>query len=178
MEPYLGQIEAFAFNFAPRGWAMCQGQLLPIAQNQALFAVLGTTYGGDGVRTFALPDLRSRLAIGAGQGIGLSPRALGQVAGQEQHTLVVAEMPGNHTHAVNAVNNGTAGGTNVPGPTVLPASGYAAEAGNPPENVYGPPGGAGMGGLGQTGGQPHENRMPFLGLNYCIALSGVFPSQN
>ena len=179
-QPFLGDIEAFSFNFAPKGWAICAGQLLPINQNQALFSLLGTTFGGDGRTTFALPDLRGRIANGAGQGQGLAPYALGQTGGQESHTLTLNEMPaGGHTHAIAAVNNGATGGTNVPGPAVTLASGYSSQTGSPTVNIYGPaPPTIAMGALAPTGGQAHENRMPFLALNYCIALQGVFPSRN
>src|SRR5215472_3870294 len=105
-QPFLSQIEAFPFNFAPKGWALCAGQLLPINQNQALFSLLGTTFGGDGRTNFALPDLRGRLANGFGQGTGLSNYTLGQRGGEETHTLTVTETPA-HNHSVNAVKNGT-----------------------------------------------------------------------
>jgi microcystin-dependent protein len=178
MQPFLGQIEAFAFNFAPKGWVQCAGQLLPIAQYQALFSLLGTTYGGNGVANFALPDLRGRVGAGAGSGPGLTPRTLGTVAGEETHTLLIAEVPP-HTHLLNAVVNGTSGGTPVPGPGVLLASGYSSETGSPATNVYGSGGTAvAMGALATTGGGPHENRMPSLVLNYCMAMQGVFPSPN
>lgn len=178
MEPFVGQIEAFAFTFPPRGWALCGGQILPISQNQALFALLGTNFGGDGRNNFALPNLQGRVAIGEGPGQGLTWRLLGQFGGEETHTLVLDEV-GPHTHTLNAVANGTAGGTNVPGPGVTLASGYTNETGTPVVNVYG----SGntpiaMGALPSVGGQPHENRMPFLGMNYCIALQGIFPSRN
>jgi len=179
-EPYLGEIEAFSFGFAPKGWALCAGQILPIAQNTALFSLLGTTYGGDGIRTFALPDLRGRIANAFGQGPGLQPYNLGQTGGQETHTLLLSEMAaGGHTHAVAAVNNGTAGGGNLPGPTVTLGSGYANEAGAPAVNIYSSAAPTiTMGSLAPAGGQPHENRMPYLGLSYCIALQGIFPSRN
>ena len=112
-QPFLSQIEAFPFNFAPKGWAFCAGQLMPINQNQALFALLGTTFGGDGRTTFALPDLRGRLANGFGQGAGLANYTLGQRAGEEAHTLTTAETP-THSHLVNADNNGTTGGSSTP----------------------------------------------------------------
>src|SRR5579872_5848574 len=110
--PFLGEIRMFAGNFAPLGFAFCQGQTLSISQNQALFALLGTTYGGNGTTTFNLPDLRGRLGLGFGQGLGLSAYALGAVGGQEAHQLLASEVP-SHTHTLNAVNNGQAGGTNV-----------------------------------------------------------------
>jgi microcystin-dependent protein len=173
-------IEAFAFNFAPRGWAMCAGQTLSIAQNQALFALLGTTYGGDGVATFNLPDLRGRNVLGFGQGPGLSSYALGAAGGQESHQLVTGEVPA-HAHTLNATNNGQANGTNIPSSTVLMGSGYGIEANNPVENIYGASPSVAMAAsaVGSAGSnQPHENRMPFLTINYCIALQGVFPSRS
>jgi microcystin-dependent protein len=176
-QPFIGQIEAFAFNFAPRNWAICAGQLLPIDQNQALFSLLGTTYGGDGVATFALPDLRGRIANAFGQGPGLAPYELGQTGGEEFHTLVLTEMAaGGHTHAIAATNNGQTG-TNVPSSAVTLGSGYSSEPGSPTVDIYSSAAPTiAMGSLAPTGGQPHENRMPFLGLNYCIALFGIFPS--
>jgi microcystin-dependent protein len=174
-------IEAFGFNYAPRGWAMCAGQTLSIAQYQALFSLLGTTYGGNGQTTFNLPDLRGRLALGFGQGPGLSSYSLGAVGGQESHQLLTTEVP-SHSHTLNATNNGQANGTNVPSGSVLMGSGYGMEANNPVENVYGnaPPTVAmAPGAVGAAGNSlPHENRMPFLTINYCIALQGVFPSRN
>jgi microcystin-dependent protein len=177
-QPFLSQIEAFPFNFPPKGWAFCAGQLLPIAQNQALFALLGTTFGGDGRTNFALPDLRGRLANGFGQGSGLANYTLGQRGGEETHTLTGTETP-LHSHLINADNNGTTGGTSTPGSGVTLGAGYANEAGSPAVNIYSSAAPTiAMGSLGSTGGQQHENRMPFLALNYCIALQGVFPSQN
>jgi microcystin-dependent protein len=179
-EPFLGQIEAFSFGFAPRGWALCAGQVLPIAQYTALFSLLGTYYGGDGVRTFGLPDLRGRLANAFGQGSGLKSYNLGQSGGQETHTLQLNEMAaGGHSHLIAAVNNAAAGGVSVPGPTVTLGSGRANEAGSPAVDIYSTAASTiAMASLAPTGGQPHENRMPFLGLNYCIALQGIFPSRN
>ena len=177
-EPYLSQIEAFPFGFAPKGWALCAGQLVPINQNQALFALIGTYYGGNGTTNFALPDLRGRVANGFGQGPGLSPYNIGQQGGQETHTLSGTETPA-HTHTVNADNNGTTGGTNVPSDAVTLGGGYSGQAGSPAVNIYSSaPPTIGMGSLGPAGGQPHEIRMPYLALNYCIALQGIFPSRN
>jgi microcystin-dependent protein len=180
-DPYLSMIEAFGFNFAPQGWAMCAGQTLSIAQNQALFALLGTTYGGNGTTTFNLPDLRGRLALGFGQGSGLSSYLLGAAGGQEAHQLLASEVP-SHTHALNATNNGQANGTNVPSASVRMGSGYGIETNNPVENIYGnaaPSVAMAAGAVGAAGGGlPHENRMPFLTINYCIALQGIFPSRN
>ncbi len=180
MSPYISMIEAFAFNFAPRGWAMCAGQTLSIAQNQALFALLGTTYGGNGTTTFSLPDLRGRLALGFGQGAGLSPYALGATGGQESHQLVASEVP-THAHSLNATNNGQVNGTNIPSSGVLMGTGYGIEANNPVENIYGASPSVAMaaGAVGSAGGnQLHENRMPFLTINYCMALQGIFPARD
>jgi microcystin-dependent protein len=179
-QPFIGQIEAFAFGFAPKGWALCAGQLLPINQNTALFSLLGTTYGGNGVTTFALPDLRGRTANAFGQGQGLASYNLGQTGGEESHTLVLTEMAaGGHTHTINATNNGQTGGTNVPSSAVALGSGYSSEAGSPAVKIYSSAAPTiAMGSLSPVGGQPHENRMPFLSLNYCIALFGIFPSRN
>ena len=179
-EPFVGQVIAVGFNFAPVGWALCQGQLLPISQNTALFSLLGTTYGGNGTTTFALPDLRGRIANAFGQGPGLQLYNLGQTGGEESHTLVLGEMTaGGHTHAVNATNNGQTGGTNVPSAAVTLGAGYSSETGSPAVNIYSSAAPTiAMGSLGQAGGQPHENRMPFLAMNYCIALQGIFPSRN
>ncbi len=180
-EPFLSMIEAFGFNFAPQGWALCAGQTLPIAQNQALFSLLGTTYGGNGATTFNLPDLRGRIPVGFGQGPGLSPYSLGQAGGQETHQLVSAEAP-SHAHTLNAVSNGQSNGANLPSGTVLMGSGYGIETNNPIENIYSsaaPSAAMGTNAVGPAGGNaPHENRMPFLTINYCIALQGVFPSRN
>ena len=164
-EPFLAEIKIVSFNFAPKGWAQCNGQILPINQNQALFSLLGTTYGGNGQTTFALPDLRSRAPVHEGGGI-----VLGQRTGEENHTLLQGEMPA-HTHTANGVTpNG-----NTPVPT---ADIFAAET----TALYGPtsnlvPLAAGtMSPIG--GSQPHNNMQPFLTLNFCIALQGIFPSHN
>lgn len=170
-EPFIGQISLFGFNFAPRGWAFCQGQILSIAQNTALFSLLGTTYGGNGQTTFALPDLRGRFPNGFGQGPGLSNYDLGQVSGTENATLLQANMP-QHNHPVNCNSEGTttADPTNaVPGNT--PAGQVYASAAS----------GATMlpTMIGLTGGnQPFGILNPYLTLNYCIALQGIFPSRN
>lgn len=167
-EPFLGQIQAFGFNFAPRGWATCDGQILSIAQNTALFSLLGTTYGGNGQTTFALPDLRGRVSLHQGQGPGLTPRSLGEVSGSETVTLISSQMP-QHNHIVNA--NTGAPVDNLPGGQLLASTAIYTTAGpdatmNP--QMIGPAG----------GGQPHNNMQPYLVINWCIALEGIFPSRN
>lgn len=166
MYPYLGELRLFAFNFAPHGWASCDGQILAISQNQALFAILGTTYGGNGQTTFALPDLRDRTPRHVGSGTWL-----GQSGGEAAHTLSVVEIP-QHAHALQA-RSGTAVDS-VPG-------GKAIAAG--PREAFARRGGASTnmaaGRVVPTGGhQPHENRQPFACLQYAIAMQGVFPSQS
>lgn len=165
-EPYLGEIRIFPFSFAPKGWAQCNGQLLPISQNQALFSLLGTTYGGDGRTTFALPDLQGRLAIHMGAGY-----ALGESAGEEAHTLTISEIPF-HDHGFASTNPGT---LTVPGGSSVLAAPKTLE--NQDIKLYAPATDSLM--FGTTGGsQPHENMQPYLVLNYCICVSGVFPSRN
>ncbi|CCF82963.1 phage tail protein [Nitrolancea hollandica] len=163
-EPFLGEVRMVAFSFAPRGWALCDGQLLPINQNQALFSLLGTVYGGDGVRTFALPDLRGRTPVHADTG-----HPLGQASGAETHTLVPAETP-SHTHSVRAAA-ATAASPNPSGDLLA----------KPATPIYGPaknllnllPGTVSM-----NGGQAHENMQPYLVVNFAIALSGIYPTPN
>jgi microcystin-dependent protein len=165
-EPFLAEIKIFSFNFAPKGWAMCNGQLLSISQNQALFSLLGTTYGGDGQTTFALPNLQGRTPVHFGNGI-----VLGERAGEEAHTLVNSEMP-LHTHPASGVSaNGDAP---VPTGAILAAETTA---------MYAPPAAnlvaldpASITAIG--GSQPHNNMQPFLTLNFCIALQGIFPSRS
>ena len=170
-EPYLGEIMLFAGAYAPRGYAFCSGQLLPINQNQALFAILGTQYGGNGQTTFALPDLRGRVAIHQGQGPGLSDYTVGERAGSESYTLIPGEMPA-HTHvarasSANGLFPGPAG--QFPARNVGQIPNYAASA----DSAMTP------GAISITGGgQPHTNMQPYLALNYIIALQGVFPSRN
>jgi microcystin-dependent protein len=170
-EPFLGEIRMFGFNFPPQGWASCDGQTLPISQNTALFSLLGTTYGGDGTTTFALPDLQSRVAIHPGQGIGLSACTAGQAGGTENVTLLPAQMP-THTHSVHA-NNSLA-------EAHRPAGRVLARAGT---DIYaaGPDGSTVMDArmLGDAGGNdPHQNIQPYLVLNFCIALQGIFPARS
>jgi microcystin-dependent protein len=170
-DPFVAEIRIFPFNFAPRGWAFCDGQLLPISQNTALFSLLGTTYGGDGKSTFALPNLQGAAAMHPGQGQGLSLRDLGEMAGSRTVTLIQSEMPV-HAHTLNAQN--------APGDTSLPAGdAYARVIGATP---YRPPGGAQALLAHQAvtpvgGDQPHNNMQPYLTLNFCIALQGVFPPR-
>jgi microcystin-dependent protein len=169
-DPFVAEIRIFPFYFAPKGWAWCDGQLLPLSQNTALFSLLGTTYGGDGKSNFALPDLRGRSPMHHGQGPGLSLRDLGEQGGQATVTLLPSEIP-LHTHGLRAAS--AAGDSGTPGPTVALAPAPAA--------VYGPPSdllAMGEGAIGAAGGgQPHENRQPFLTLYFAIALQGVFPPR-
>jgi microcystin-dependent protein len=166
--PFIGEISLVPYNFAPRGWAFCQGQILSIAQNTALFSLLGTTYGGNGQTTFALPDLRGRAPIGAGQGPGLSNITLGEQAGLESVTLLTTQIP-SHTH--------TAAATQAAATSTRPAGNVPAGGGSYNPTSDGSTLASGF--IGNTGsGQPHENRPPYLGLNYVIALEGVFPSRN
>ena len=167
MDPFIGEIRLVPFNFAPRGWAICAGQLLPINQNQALFALLGTTYGGDGRTTFALPDLRGRIPIGAGQPPDGSDYPLGATGGQETVELTTGQLPG-HSHPVNA---SSAAATSKSPATAYPAGG-GAYAGQRNVRMK-----AAMIGL-TGGGEGHENRQPYLSLNYIIALQGIFPAQS
>jgi microcystin-dependent protein len=163
--PFMSELRIMSFNFAPVGWAECNGQFLPINQNQALFSLLGTMYGGNGQTTFALPDLRGKVPIHVGQGF-----SLGQASGQESHTLTQSEMPA-HTHLAQATSSTAA--TNLPTGNLLASI-------NAPQ--YNPP--SGLTTLAPStvtnvgGSQPHPNQQPFLVLNICIALSGAFPSQN
>lgn len=172
--PFLGEIRAFSFAFAPTGWALCNGQIMQISQNQALFALLGTTYGGNGTQTFALPNLQGRVALHFGGGF-----TQGQIAGEEVVVLTTAQLPA-HTHSVNAAANGTANATNVPGPTVVLGSGSTSQPGNPAVSIYSnSASNVALAPLAATGSnQGHENRMPSLVMNYCIALTGIFPSRN
>lgn len=179
-QPFLGEVKIISWNFAPKAWAFCNGQFLPIAQNQALFSLLGTMYGGNGQTTFALPDLRSRVSMHLGQG-----HTQGERAGEEFHTLTMSEMPA-HTHflqgdantvATSSTNTATSGGSlgqtigTPPTGASFPLSLYTANITNlttlAPQVIT------------NTGGsQAHENRQPFLVLNFIIALQGIFPSRN
>jgi microcystin-dependent protein len=178
---FIGQITMFGGNFAPRGFAFCNGQLLPIAQNQALFSLLGTVYGGNGIQTFALPNLQCNLPIGAGHGRGLSNYAMGQVGGVSSVNLNSTMMP-NHTHVLNATQTPgstlTIGGTSVPGQptgTTSPEF-YASPVSGEPALIQHPMAAGACGPAG--GGQPHTNLMPSLCITFVIALQGLFPSRN
>jgi microcystin-dependent protein len=167
---FLAEIRIFPFNFAPKGWAFCDGQLLPISQNTALFSLLGTTYGGDGKSTFALPDLRGCSPMHPGPGPGLTPRSLGERGGEETVTLNLSQLPA-HSHQLTA---STGASSHTPQSNLLgqPAS----------VQIYGPPGNlvpmAGAAVMPAGGTQPHDNRQPYLALNFIIALQGVFPARS
>lgn len=180
MDEYIGIIKLFAGNFAPRGWAFCQGQIMSIAQNTALFSILGTTYGGNGQTTFALPDLRGRVPLGAGQGPGLPNYDLGELAGEPTHTLITSEIPA-HLHSVKP-NASASDGTDSVGENKFPAvvainvngTGFTA-------NAYGATAETTLGSSDSSltgGSQPHNNMQPYLGLNYIICLEGVYPPHN
>jgi len=172
-QPFLGQLLLVPYNFAPINWQMCNGQVLPIAQNVALFSLLGTTFGGDGTTTYSLPDLRGRVPIHMGQGLGLSPYVLGETLGVESVTLLTEQIPA-HSHSVNASAN--------KGNKASPIGSYPASdaAGVTAEYNSGTPTGvmnAGM--IASTGdSQPHENRQPVLVLTWIIAMDGIFPSRS
>jgi microcystin-dependent protein len=169
-EAFLSEIRMMSFNFAPKGWALCNGQLLPINQNQALFSLLGTTYGGNGQTTFALPNLQGRTPIHMGQGTGLQSHTLGELGGEQVHTLSISEMP-THVHfAQGSKGNGSVAPTSN---NILAAS---------PALIYDPPANLTTlqpGTISNTGGiQVHENMQPYLTINFSIALQGIFPSRN
>lgn len=168
--PFIGQIRMFAGNFAPFGHAFCSGQLQSIAQNTALFALIGTTYGGDGQTTFALPDLQGRMPVHQGQGPGLTPRVIGQTGGTETVTLLSSQMPA-HTHPMNA--NSGAGDSSVPTGNFFAASASNIYSNSAPNAVMNASSTNAAG-----GNQPHENMSPFLAINFIIALEGIFPSRN
>ncbi|HXH91483.1 MAG TPA: tail fiber protein [Thermoanaerobaculia bacterium] len=165
--PFLSEIRIMAFNFAPKGWAGCNGQFLPINQNQALFSLLGTMYGGNGQTTFALPDFRGKAPVHIGSGI-----TQGQIGGQESHTLTQSEMP-SHNHFVQANLQPNPADSAIPSPNLL---------GTLTTPIYGPLSSLttlNPASVTNTGGsQPHQNMQPYIVLNFCIALQGAFPSQN
>lgn len=165
-DPFIGEIRMFGFDFAPRNWAVCNGALLAISQNTALFSILGTTYGGNGAQTFGLPNLQGRAPMHFGTGPGLTPRNLGETGGSETVTLSATQLP-QHNHIVNATNAAPNQGS---------PSGNNWATGN-----YSATGNAAMSGqaIAASGGsQPHENRHPYTVVNFCICLFGIFPSRN
>jgi len=169
-EPFLGEVRMMSFNFPPKGWAPCNGQLLPINQNQALFALLGTMYGGDGRTTFALPNLQGRVPINVGPNY-----TQGQAVGEVQHTLTTGEMPAHvHTLVANTAQASQSDGN-------LPANNKRVAA-STAQNLYGPPTSLvamNTNDIGFAGGtQPHQNMQPYLTVMFCIALQGIFPSRN
>jgi len=169
-EPFLAEVRIFGFNFAPRGWAFCDGQILPISQNQSLYSLLGTTYGGDGRTSFALPDLRGRAPIHTGRADGGSEHRLGQKTGEETHTLSVPEMP-QHTHTLRA--SGTGNGSASPSGNVFANAG--SDVYNDPQSLVNMASGV----VANVGGsQAHDNMQPYLAVNFGIALQGLFPSRN
>ncbi len=172
MDPFIGQIIMFAGNFAPQGWALCDGQQLAIAQNQALFSILGTTYGGNGQTTFALPDLRGRVPLHPGQGPGLSSYALGQSAGVESVTLSVLQIPG-HTHTFSPSCTTDPPTSNAPD-NAVPAPIESLQAFGTEANASMRPGNSSSVG----GSQPHANIQPYNCVNFIIALQGIYPSRS
>jgi microcystin-dependent protein len=172
-QPYIGEIRMFAGNFAPAGWMMCDGQLLPISEYDTLFVVLGTTYGGDGQSTFALPDLRGRVPLHNGQGSGLSNYQISETGGVESVTLTTQQIP-NHTHPARCDNGGGNATSNPAGGVWSPSdanqyytgapTGFMAPAGSPINSTI------------AGGSQPHDNQIPYLCINYIISLFGLFPS--
>lgn len=163
--PYLGEIKIISWNYAPKGWAFCNGQLLPINQNQALFSILGTTYGGNGQTTFALPNLQGRTPIHIGQGF-----VQGQVGGEASHTITMSEMPA-HTHFPTA--------SSAPGTSVLPTNNLLADTADQRFSDQSPDTVMNAGVVMNVGGsQPHDNLSPYLVVNFVIALQGIFPSRN
>lgn len=176
--PYIGEIQLFGFNFAPKDWALANGATLPIAQNTALFSLLGTTYGGNGQTTFQLPNLMTQAACNQGQGPGLAQRTIGEAFGENSVTVLQTQMPA-HTHGLQLFHQtdasklvGTpAAGNAISFPKSVPTKAFV--AGTPPPPITAFAGNV----IGVAGGsQPHENRQPYLAVNFCIALYGVFPS--
>lgn len=180
MDPYIGELRLFGFNFAPVGWAQCNGQLLSISQNTALFSILGTQYGGDGRSNFALPNLQGMVPIGQGSGPGLSPFVVGQTGGQPTHTLVSNEMP-THSHSLTAKRVAAVNTTPAAGSSLSEGHGDARGSTfnvntyttNSPGTTLKP---AAVGGAGS--GAAHDNMQPSLTMNWCIAMQGVFPPRS
>jgi microcystin-dependent protein len=164
--PFMGEIRIISWNYAPKSWAFCNGQFLPINQNQALFSLFGTTYGGNGQTTFALPDFRGRIPLHVGNG-----HTQGEVGGEYAHTVTMGEMPA-HTHFLQGTNN--VGTDPNPGSTVVLSKSVANTFGTGPANATMNP--SNVSNVG--GSQPHENRQPYLVLNFIVALQGIFPSRN
>lgn len=205
-DPFIGEIRWVPYDFAPRGWAFCDGQLLSIAQNTALFSLLGTTFGGNGQTTFALPDMRGRMPMHAGQGIGLTTRTLGEMGGAETHSLSVSEMPahdhqiGSHAHSIPALDvalgASSAAATSVdPTGNVLATAVVSGQGNAKATKIYAPgPANVSLGVTGATnasttgsasgttssvgGTQPHSTISPYLGIHCIIALQGIYPSRN
>ena len=177
-DPFIGEIRAFAFDYAPVDWAVCAGQTIPVQQNSALFAVIGNSFGGDGSSIFMLPNLQGRTVIGGGSGPGLSPHCVGEQVGSRSQTLSLEQLPA-HTHAINAEKN--SGSKNSPAGAFW-AKGAAGGAKPAPVNTYAPlPAGDVLAGsaVAQAGsGLLHENQQPWLTLNLCICLTGVFPVRS
>ncbi len=169
-EPYIGQIQTFGFNFAPRGWALCNGQFLPISSNSALFSLLGTIYGGDGRTTFGLPDLRGRFPMHFGDGPSTVNRPIGQTGGAETHTLSASEMP-SHSHSVSVTPDVGNQASPVGAIQATANDGESNYSTNTANAVASNPGNAG-------GGLAHNNMPPFLVINFSIALVGLFPPRN
>jgi microcystin-dependent protein len=167
-DPFVAEIRIFPFNFAPKGWAFCDGQLLPLSQNTALFSLLGTTYGGNGKSNFALPDLQGRAPMHPGQGPGLSLHDLGETGGSETVTLLESEIPAHahQTRAIGAISNQPTPAGNTWGRTTIPVY-VDTQNGQMAANALGPAG----------GDQPHNNMQPYLTFYFCIALQGVFPPR-
>ncbi len=185
-DPFIGEIRAFGFNYAPMNWAFCSGQSIEISQNQVLYCLLGNYYGGDGVRNYKLPDLRGRVAIGQGQGPGLSNRQLSQVGGQERVVLTPQEMP-SHSHDVTHSLKVDLKCSDSSGKNTSPVDAAIAEAENNAFNDDGPNQDMKSGSVtlegditaqNSGGNQPHDNMQPFLVINYCIALDGIFPPRS
>lgn len=176
-EPFIGEIQMFGFNFAPRGWAFCNGATLSIAQNTALFSLIGTIYGGNGQTTFQLPNFAGRGGCQQGNGPGLSPRTLGETFGVNTVTLTSNQIP-QHNHGVNAYSQTASGsGSHQPVPNgglsfLATSSTSKTYISNPVNTQFAP----NMLSPSQGGGQPHQNQQPYLGVNFCIALFGIYPS--